>query len=514
MRRAVAGLVACLVLLTACTTGTQPNPTASLTADPSGTSSSTASVEPTSGPKSVTAQATYLSVPVEVEIAPVQVKDGVALLTVEYRIAAGAPAGASFGTGLVLKTPIGPVGPNAVRLLDLGSATVYTPGMDAEGQPAVTREYLPATAGKPSTSQGFYGAPAGETVAVLFPYLGLVEDVPVVRLGASEELATSPVGLGRTGQISYVSAPIDAFSVAFDDSSSTRVTQEDVTVSLASDVLFAVDQADLTPAAQAVVDSAAAAIKAKGADGEVHVTGHTDDVASDAYNQDLSVRRAQSVVDRLVPGLGGGFAVTGEGRGESEPAVAGTTPEARAANRRVEIRFTAKSVGSTVEVAGAAVAVPDATGPIASGPAAVEVTAVPGFTVRAASVRRVGAYLVGSLEVKRAASGRGQPTGIFGDFVQGLAISRGLSAYAMGAGAHNVTLLSAAARYYPSDYIRAVSSTENELRAIVADEWFVAPMGQGETVTATVVWPDPGGSTVTIDVPERFRLADVPVQTP
>lgn len=510
MRRALAGLVTCLVLLTACTTGTQPNPTASLTAGPSGAAS--ASVEPTSGPQAVTLQATYLSVPVEVQVAPVQVKDGVALLTVEYRIGAGAPADASFGVGLVLKTTTGPVGPNAVRLVDLGSATVYPPGADAEGQPAVTRESLAATAGNPSTSQGFYGAPAGDTVGVLFPYLGLVADVPVVRLGASDELATTPVKLGRAGQISYLSAPIDAFSVAFDDSSSTRVTQEEVTVSLASDVLFAVDQADLTPAAQAVVDSAAAAITAKGAAGEVHVTGHTDDVASDAYNQELSVRRAQSVVDRLVPALGPGFAVTGEGRGESEPAVAGTTPEARAANRRVEIRFTAKSAGATVEVAGAAAAVPDATGPTASGPAAVEVTAVPGFTVRAASVRRVGAYLVGSLEVTRTAAGTGQPTGIFGDLVQGWAISRGLSAYSMGAGAHNATLLGSAARYYPLDYVREASSTKQKLRAIVADEWFVAPMKQGESATATVLWPDPGGSTVTIDVPARFRLADVPVQ--
>ena len=136
------------------------------------------------------------------------------------------------------------------------------------------------------------------------------------------------------------------------------------------------------------------------------------------------------------------------------------------------------------------------------------------FALRAASVRRVGAYLVGGLEVTRTAAGTGQPTGIFGDLVQGWAISRGLSAYSMGAGAHNATLLGAAARYYPSDYVRGASSTDQELRAIVADEWFVAPMKQGESATATVLWPDLGGPTVTIDVPARFRLADVPVQAP
>ena len=70
-------------------------------------------------------QATYLSVPAQVQVSPVQVKDGVALLTVEYRIAARAPAGASFSVGQVLTSTLGPVGPNAVGLVDLGTAARY-----------------------------------------------------------------------------------------------------------------------------------------------------------------------------------------------------------------------------------------------------------------------------------------------------------------------------------------------------------------------------------------------------
>lgn len=508
MRRTAAGLAAAvLVLLTACTGGS-PDPEQSASTAP--TQQATAD----EGPEAVVAEATYLSLPVEVEVAPVQVKDDVALLQVEYRLGDGAPAGSTFSAGQVLKTTTGPVGPNGVRLVDLESGEVLLPGTDTTGQPAVTRDYVQATPGTPATSEGLYQAPDGESVAVLFPYLGLVRDVPVVRLGADEELPVTAQDLGREGELTYAGVPVDAFTVAFDDSSSTRVTQEEVTVSLASDVLFGVDEAALTPQAQAVVDTAAAEIAAKAAEGSVQVVGHTDDVASPEYNQDLSVRRAQAVVDRLVPVLGTAYAVTAEGRGESEPAVPGTTPEARAANRRVEIRFTAVTPGASVEI-GTGAALPEPTGPVASGTSAVEVAGVTGFAVRATQVERVGPFLVGSLEVERTGTGTGQPTGLFGDFVQGRATARGLSAFSMGGGAHNATLLGTASRYYPLDYVRPPSAVPGpDVRAVVADEWIVAPMAPGDTVTATVLWPDPGGDTVTLDVPERFRLTDVPVSSP
>lgn len=508
MRRSVAGLAAVLVLLTACTGGgDQP----SAPGDPASTAPTTTAPQDAAP---VVVEATYLSVPVELEVAPVQVQGDVALLSVEYRLGAGAPAGAAFSAGQVLKTATGAVGPTGVRLVDLEAGQVHPPGTDAQRQPAVTREALPVTAQAPATSHGLYRAPAADTVAVLFPYLGLVRDVPVVRLGAGEELPVTAEDLGRAGEITYAAAPVDQFTVAFDDSSSTRVSHEDVTVALASDVLFGVDLADLSPEAQAVVDRAASEIAAKAAEGRVEVVGHTDDVASPEHNQDLSVRRAQAVVDRLAPVLGTGFEVVAEGRGESEPAVAGTSPEARTANRRVELQFTAATPGASVDV-GSDAAVPEPTGPVASGGAAVEVAGVTGFAVRALAVEPVGPFLVGTLEVERTGAGTAQPTGLFGDFVQGLATGRGLSALAMGGGAHNATLLGDASRVYPLDYVRpAAESVTSDVRAVVADEWVVAPMAPGETVTTTVLWPDPGGDTVTVDVPERFRLAGVPVSRP
>jgi outer membrane protein OmpA-like peptidoglycan-associated protein len=68
--------------------------------------------------------------------------------------------------------------------------------------------------------------------------------------------------------------------------------------------------------------------------------GHTDSVGSDAYNQSLSERRAQAVVDFLA-GLGidrSRFTVVGVG--EAQPIADNGTDEGRAQNRRVVLRRT------------------------------------------------------------------------------------------------------------------------------------------------------------------------------
>jgi outer membrane protein OmpA-like peptidoglycan-associated protein len=71
----------------------------------------------------------------------------------------------------------------------------------------------------------------------------------------------------------------------------------------------------------------------------VRLSGHTDDVGDEAYNLELSSRRAQSAAAYLVsqgilPGR-----ITTAGFGETKPLVSGTTQLARDTNRRVEIEF-------------------------------------------------------------------------------------------------------------------------------------------------------------------------------
>jgi outer membrane protein OmpA-like peptidoglycan-associated protein len=125
------------------------------------------------------------------------------------------------------------------------------------------------------------------------------------------------------------------------ESATQRVTDQgdQVRIALNTDVLFAFDKADLTPAAQAELRRVADRVGAQ-ATGTVQVTGHTDDVGSDSYNLDLSRRRAQSVHTALAALLRGkALAFQVAGKGETEPAVKATTPRARARNRRVEVSF-------------------------------------------------------------------------------------------------------------------------------------------------------------------------------
>jgi outer membrane protein OmpA-like peptidoglycan-associated protein len=69
----------------------------------------------------------------------------------------------------------------------------------------------------------------------------------------------------------------------------------------------------------------------------IEVVGHTDDVGDDAYNQDLSEKRAEAVRDYLVSSGVDASKIVTVGMGESMPVASNTTDEGRAENRRVDV---------------------------------------------------------------------------------------------------------------------------------------------------------------------------------
>jgi OOP family OmpA-OmpF porin len=75
----------------------------------------------------------------------------------------------------------------------------------------------------------------------------------------------------------------------------------------------------------------------------VFIDGHTDSTGAAAYNQKLSVQRAQAVVNRLVERFDiPASRVTARGFGEDKPVADNKTAEGRAQNRRVEVACGAK----------------------------------------------------------------------------------------------------------------------------------------------------------------------------
>lgn len=94
------------------------------------------------------------------------------------------------------------------------------------------------------------------------------------------------------------------------------------TITVAAEKLFGFDKADLKDDGKATLDEAATKIK-ENADIElVLVTGHTDRLGSDTYNQKLSERRANQVKAYLVSKGVDANRLQAVGKGESEPVVA------------------------------------------------------------------------------------------------------------------------------------------------------------------------------------------------
>ncbi len=107
-------------------------------------------------------------------------------------------------------------------------------------------------------------------------------------------------------------------------------------VTLAADVLFDFDKSVLKPAGKGKLDDLAG--KIRGVNLEVVIAiGHTDSIGSDAYNQKLSVRRAESVKAYLVSKGVEPNRIYTEGKGEKQPVASNKTKEGRQKNRRVEI---------------------------------------------------------------------------------------------------------------------------------------------------------------------------------
>lgn len=106
------------------------------------------------------------------------------------------------------------------------------------------------------------------------------------------------------------------------------------------DVHFEFNKATLTPGDKQQLDMVATKLKTEASNVQLHVSGHTDSVGSDAYNQKLSQRRAQSVTDYLVSaGIPRASFVSVEGDGEARPVADNKTADGRALNRRVEIKI-------------------------------------------------------------------------------------------------------------------------------------------------------------------------------
>ena len=102
-------------------------------------------------------------------------------------------------------------------------------------------------------------------------------------------------------------------------------------------ILFDFDRADIKDRNQAVMDRIIARIK-EVPTAKVSIVGHTDSIGKEAYNIDLSKRRAKAAFEMIV--AGGGFNsgnISYDGAGPHNPLFDNQLPEGRALNRTVTV---------------------------------------------------------------------------------------------------------------------------------------------------------------------------------
>lgn len=159
--------------------------------------------------------------------------------------------------------------------------------------------------------------------------------------GAVKGAIIGGVGGGVIGSVQdQMDAKVrDAYKQGIDDGTVRvqRDAQDRVQITFTDAVLFDLDSDRVKPGYFPALNQLAQALNTTpGA--RLLIVGHTDASGSEAYNQDLSVRRAVNVANYLYQfgGVAGGR-VQAEGRGETQPVASNETDAGRAENRRIEV---------------------------------------------------------------------------------------------------------------------------------------------------------------------------------
>ena len=112
---------------------------------------------------------------------------------------------------------------------------------------------------------------------------------------------------------------------------------DDLILRMPSGITFPVDSYAIQPQFQQTLNEVARTLGTYNQT-YIDVLGHTDSTGSDAYNQTLSVNRAQSVADYLSARGVARARIGVRGFGETQPIATNATEAGRAQNRRVEIK--------------------------------------------------------------------------------------------------------------------------------------------------------------------------------
>lgn len=174
------------------------------------------------------------------------------------------------------------------------------------------------------------GAAAGAVAGLITGDGSMERKKRALQLAGVGALAGAGVGAYMDRQEARLRAELDRTGVSV-----TRVG-DNITLNMPGNITFATDSADLNAGFYDVLNSVSLVVN-EFEQTVIEVAGHTDSTGSDAYNQQLSERRARSVAaylstrdvlyDRIIE----------VGMGEARPIADNETAAGRQQNRRVEL---------------------------------------------------------------------------------------------------------------------------------------------------------------------------------
>lgn len=235
--------------------------------------------------------------------------------------------------------------PDGIALIDTAARRLLEPYRRADGKGCLCTPEKEDFGGyvDPGESRTWFAvlpAPSGHprTTTVYTPLARPFVNVPI-----SDAPPTAPPGDAIPSPdatpVKTIARPIDARADALDRTAEIHDSGDEIQVSLSSDVLFRLGRTALTPRADALLRRAAARIDASPGR-TVRIEGHADSSGTDAINDPLSARRADTVRARLsalVTRRGVTYEV--KGYGSHRPLWSNETEEGRRRNRRVTVVF-------------------------------------------------------------------------------------------------------------------------------------------------------------------------------
>lgn len=192
-----------------------------------------------------------------------------------------------------------------------------------------------------SDAAGTVAGAAGDAVDATANAAGNAADAAANAAGSAVDAAGDAAAAAGDAAGAAVERSADAANAALDKlaNAGAQTSVDDLIKALnLMPINFETASARITADSDAILQKAAAAIKAAPAGTRIEVGGHTDSDGNDAANQSLSEARAAAVVARLGElGVAAGT-LSSKGYGEGSPIADNATAEGKARNRRIEFK--------------------------------------------------------------------------------------------------------------------------------------------------------------------------------